>query len=114
MEAYMYILKCANDTFYVGSTKYLELRIAQHKEGKGSNYTRKHLPVELVYFEEFDRIDAAFQREKQIQKWSQAKKVALINRDIERLKSLAIGKSSPSAPLGDRAQGPHAVLNKGN
>jgi putative endonuclease len=101
MDAYMYILKCANDTFYVGSTKCLELRINQHQEGKGSNYTRKHLPVKLVYYEEFDRIDLAFQREKQVQKWSHAKKEALINRDIAKLKSLAISKSSPSTPLGE-------------
>ncbi len=94
----MYILKCANNTFYVGSTKYLEERIAQHREGQGSNYTRKHLPVKLVYYEEFDSTEQAFLREKQVQNWSKAKKEALINGDIAKLKSLAVSKSSPSIP----------------
>ena len=56
MKGYMYILRCSNGNYYTGSTKYLELRIAQHQNGEGANYTRKHGPVELVYFEVFDRI----------------------------------------------------------
>ena len=53
----MYILKCANDKFYTGSTKNLEKRLNQHQSGEGANFTKKHLPVELVYFEIFERID---------------------------------------------------------
>ncbi|PLX21125.1 MAG: hypothetical protein C0599_08395 [Salinivirgaceae bacterium] len=79
MKCYMYILKCANGQYYTGSTKYLERRIGQHQNGEGANFTRKYLPVELVYFEEFDRIDYAFYREKQVQGWSHKKKEALIN-----------------------------------
>jgi putative endonuclease len=75
----MYILKCADGTFYTGSTKHLRLRIAQHKNGEGAVYTQLRLPVKLVYFEEFDRIDDAFNREKQIQGWSHRKKQALID-----------------------------------
>ena len=63
----MYILECADGSYYTGSTKNLELRIAQHKAGEGANHTKKRLPVELVYFEEFKRIDEAFYREKQVQ-----------------------------------------------
>jgi putative endonuclease len=85
----MYILLCANDTYYTGSTKYLEKRITQHQNGEGANYTKKHAPVKLVYTEEFDRIDYAFNREKQIQNWSKKKKAALINGDIEELKKAA-------------------------
>ena len=87
---YMYILKCANNTYYTGSTKNLDLRIKQHQSGEGANYTKKHLPVELVYYETFDRIDFAFNREKQIQNWSKKKKEALIKGDSNELKKLAI------------------------
>ena len=66
----MYILLCSNGKYYTGSTNNLEKRILQHNNGEGANFTRKHLPVQLIYFEEFDRIDDAFYREKQIQGWS--------------------------------------------
>ena len=78
-EGYMYILLCSNDQYYTGSTTDLESRLAQNKIGQGANFTRKHLPVELVYFEKFSRIDEAFYREKQVQGWSRKKKKALIN-----------------------------------
>ena len=91
---YMYILECGDGSFYTGSTKNLRLRINQHKNGEGANFTAKHLPVKLVYYETFDRIDTAFKREKQIQKWSRAKKIALIQRDIEKLKQLSRSTSS--------------------
>ncbi len=79
MKGYMYILKCANDLYYTGSTNNIEKRILEHQSGLGANFTRKYLPVQLVYFEEFSRIDDAFYREKQIQGWSRKKKEALIN-----------------------------------
>jgi putative endonuclease len=89
----MYILKCANNTYYTGSTKDLERRIEQHQTGFGANYTKKHLPVELVYFEKFDRIDFAFIREKQVQNWSRKKKEALIKGEYELLKKFSSSKS---------------------
>lgn len=78
MTGYTYILLCDDGSYYTGSTKYLERRISQHKNGEGANHTRKHKPIDLVYVELFDRIDHAFYREKQIQGWSRKKKVALI------------------------------------
>jgi putative endonuclease len=89
MKGYMYILKCSNDLYYVGSTNNLDLRIQQHKLGEGANFTRKHLPVELVYFEEYDRIDEAFRREKQVQGWSRKKKEALISGEFGKLPELS-------------------------
>ena len=91
MKGYTYILLCANGTYYTGSTKYLELRVHQHQSGEGANHTRKYGPVELVYFEEYSRIDTAFYREKQIQRWSRVKKKALIEGDTNMLvkKSIA-------------------------
>jgi len=64
----MHILECLNEHYYTGSTKNLERRLAQHKSEEGVNFTRKNLPVKLVYFEKFDRIDKAYYREKQVQK----------------------------------------------
>lgn len=92
---YMYILQCADGSFYTGSTKELTLRLQQHKSGEGANFTANNLPVKLVYYESFNRIDEAFAREKQIQKWSRAKKIALIKGDFEKLKQLSKNKTVP-------------------
>ncbi len=70
----MYILKCCDDSYYTGSTKSLESRLYQHQNGEGAKHTAKRLPVILVYFEEYSRVDEAFYREKQIQKWTRNKK----------------------------------------
>ena len=88
-KGFVYILKCSNDMFYTGSTIDLERRLRQHQEGKGANFTKKHLPVELVYFQEFPTIQEAFRREKQIQRWRHAKKQALIDGDFDRLSHLS-------------------------
>ncbi|AMS28242.1 excinuclease ABC subunit C [Bacteroidetes bacterium UKL13-3] len=89
MKCYMYILLCADGSYYTGSTKNLQQRIEQHQNGEGANHTKKHLPIQLVYYEEYDRIDYAFEREKQIQKWRRKKKEALINGEFEELHLLA-------------------------
>lgn len=89
MKGYMYILLCSNGQYYTGSTNNLERRLTEHQNGEGANFTRKHLPVELLYFEEFQRIDKAFYREKQIQGWSRKKKEALINGQTNELPKLA-------------------------
>jgi putative endonuclease len=75
---FMYILECSDGTYYTGSTWNLDKRLNEHNGDLGANYTKKRQPVKLVYFEEFDRIDDAFYREKQVQKWGRAKKQALI------------------------------------
>ena len=85
----MYILECSDKSYYTGSTKNIELRIIQHQNGEGANYTKKRLPVKLVYYEEYQRIDEAFYREKQIQGWSRKKKEALIKGELEKLNELA-------------------------
>lgn len=79
MRAYMYILLCSDNSYYTGSTNNLELRLAQHMAGEGAKHTKNRLPIKLVYYEEFDRVDHAFRREKQVQGWSRKKKEALIN-----------------------------------
>ena len=94
MSSYMYILKCSDGSYYTGSTRELEKRVMEHNLGLGANYTRKHRPVELVYFEEFQRVDDAFAREKQVQGWSRAKKDALIQGQFGRLTDLSRKKQS--------------------
>ena len=89
MSGYMYILECADGTYYTGSTVNLSGRIYKHRIGEGANFTQKHLPVQLVYYEFHQRIEDAFKREKQVQKWSHKKKEALINRNKELLRELS-------------------------
>jgi putative endonuclease len=89
MKGYMYILECSNGSYYTGSTINLERRIQQHQSGEGANHTKKYLPVRLIYFEEFTRIDEAFYREKQVQNWNRKKKEALINGEMNKLTNLS-------------------------
>ena len=89
MKGYIYILLCSDGSYYTESTKNLEERFEEHQNGKGANHTKKRLPVKLIYVEEYQRIDCAFNREKQIQGWSRAKKEALINDEVEKLHTLA-------------------------
>ena len=84
------MLECADGSYYTGSTIDIELRLQQHENGQGANHTKKRLPVELVYLEEFTRIDLAFHREKQIQGWSRKKKEALINGEQNQLPRLSM------------------------
>lgn len=89
MKGFLYILLCSNGQYYTGSTTDLKRRLAQHQNGVGANFTKKHIPVELVYYEEFQRIEEAFHREKQVQGWSRKKKEALINGEQNKLHELA-------------------------
>ena len=87
--AYMYILKCDDGTFYTGSTVDLAKRIEEHQVGRGANYTARRIPVELVYYEVYESVADAFEREKQVQNWSHAKKRALIEENYCDLSILA-------------------------
>lgn len=90
MKGWMYILHCSDGSYYTGSTNNLERRLAQHQSGEGANYTRKRLPVTLVYYEEYQEVQQAYYREKQVQGWSRLKKEALIKDKPELLPTLAI------------------------
>ena len=96
VRGYLYILECANGTYYIGSTRNLFKRVAAHQNGIGANYTKKHLPVCLIYFEEFDKIGKALYREKQIQRWTSHKKLALVRGEFKKLKELAACKNETS------------------
>ena len=87
---YVYILKCSDDSFYTGITNSIERRINEHNSGyDDESYTYSRLPVELVYYEEFQFPNEAIAREKQIKNWGRDKKIALIKSNYELLKQLA-------------------------
>ena len=87
---YVYILKCSDNTYYTGFTSNLPQRLEEHRTGRHpESYTHKRRPVYLVFYAEFTELDIAIQTEKQIKKWSRAKKEALINGDFEKLPNLA-------------------------
>ena len=94
---HVYILRCADGSFYVGSTNDLARRIVQHEAGKGSAYTRRRLPVTVVWSEEFARIDDAFQWEKRIQGWSHAKRQAFIDGGIDAIRGWSARTRAASA-----------------
>lgn len=75
---YVYILKCADGTLYCGYTNDIEKRLATHQSGKGAKYTRGRLPVELVYYEEWDTKSDALIRECEIKKMTRTQKEKLI------------------------------------
>jgi putative endonuclease len=93
MKGFMYILECDDSTYYTGSTIDIDERIKQHSAGLGANYTSKRLPIKLAYFEEFQFIHEAFNREKQIQGWSRKKKEALIKSRRDLLPELSKSKN---------------------
>ncbi len=87
---YVYILKCSDKTYYTGFTSNLENRIVEHQIGKHKeSYTFKRRPLQLVFHCEFTNAEMAIETEKQIKKWSRAKKEALINDEFEKLPNLA-------------------------
>ena len=88
-----YIVRCADDSYYVGSTVNLPARIAQHNEVGGAKYTSRRRPVVLVWAMEFESIRDAYFAEKQIQNWSRAKREALIEGRIEDLSVLSRGRT---------------------
>jgi putative endonuclease len=74
---YVYILLCSDKSYYTGITNNLTKRLEDHSQGI-TKYTRKRLPLRLVYYEEFEYVHDAIDREKQIKGWSRKKKIALI------------------------------------
>ena len=93
MGAFVYILLCADGSYYTGSTRTsLEDRVAQHDSGAFGGYTARRRPVKLVFHEEFDRITGAIAAERQLKNWSRAKKEALVRGDFGALRALAKSK----------------------
>ena len=89
MPYYVYILRCADESYYTGLTTNLEIRLAQHQSGELPGYTKSRRPVQLVFSDEFSSMDDAIGRERQIKGWPRAKKEALIAGDWDRLAELS-------------------------
>jgi putative endonuclease len=91
MGAFVYILRCRDGSYYVGSATGNDLapRIAQHQAGAFPGYTSIRRPVELVWSQYFERITDAIAAERQIKGWGRAKKEALIEGDWCALSQLA-------------------------
>ncbi|SIQ18589.1 GIY-YIG nuclease family protein [Maribacter ulvicola] len=92
---YVYILECADKTFYTGITSNLTQRLESHQSGKyKDSYTDKRRPVTLAFYCEFTDPNMAIETEKRIKKWSKAKKRALITGEYDELQNLAKKKFS--------------------
>ena len=89
MSAFAYMLLCSDGSYYVGSTRDLERRLWEHSAGLGAEYTKHRRPVKLVWHAEFENVGEAFFWEKRIQRWSRAKREALIRGDLAALRALA-------------------------
>ena len=100
MGFWVYIVRCADGSYYTGHTDDLERRVAQHNSGDIPGYTHKRRPVRLFFCAEFPTRVEALSAERQIKGWSKAKKEALGAGDWERLRGLArSGAKSVRAPF---------------
>lgn len=77
-QHYVYIVKCADNSFYTGYTNDLLTRIATHNAKKGAKYTQGRTPVTLIYHEIYPTKQSAMQREYAIKKLTRAQKERLI------------------------------------
>jgi predicted GIY-YIG superfamily endonuclease len=100
-----YMLRCADDAFYVGHTDDLEHRLAEHSDGRYCRFTQSRRPVELVWSASFHDRDEAKAAEAKLKGWSRAKKQALIDGDFEQLSGLA-GRGARSRALRDGLRPP--------
>ena len=96
MTFWAYMLHCRGGAYYVGHTDNLDHRIAQHQSGAIASYTADHLPVTLVWSQDFATRYEAKEAERRIKGWSRAKKMALIRGDWDRISTLAKGKNGPA------------------
>ena len=96
MSAYLYILHCADGSYYVGTTRNnLETRVSEHQVGSFDGYTARRRPIILVFHQYFERVEAAVAAERQIKGWRREKKEALIRGDFAALPRLSRRAASP-------------------
>jgi putative endonuclease len=75
---YIYIMASASGVLYIGVTSELESRVRQHRKGAVAGFSQTYKCTKLVYYEEFQYVNDALAREKQLKKWRREKKEALI------------------------------------
>lgn len=83
---HVYVLACADGTYYTGYTTDVERRVAEHNEGEGARYTRGRTPVELEYVENYDSRSAALQREHEVKTLSHDEKADLVSEGMPPLR----------------------------
>ena len=88
MRSFVYILRCADGSLYIGETGNLQRRLGQHRDGSACAFTKRRGPVSLAYAEEHPTSLSARRRERQLKRWTRAKKEALIVGDLALLKRL--------------------------
>jgi putative endonuclease len=88
---YVYILSSRGNTLYTGMTNDLARRVKQHKAGKGGAFTHKYSVDRLVYYEEFEYVNDAIAREKQIKGWARRKKIELVESANPKWEDLSAG-----------------------
>ncbi len=88
-HAFVYMLACPDGALYVGSARDLDARLRNHGGPKGAKFTRDHPGARLVYFDGPFLIEMALQRERQLKRWSRAKKLALIQNQAVLLRQLS-------------------------
>jgi putative endonuclease len=87
---YVYILRCSDDSYYIGVTNDYKSRFADHQDGKDAQcYTYTRRPLTLMYVESYGYVMNAIRREKQLKGWSRKKKEALMNEDWKNLMELS-------------------------
>ena len=101
---HVYLLRCADDSYYCGQTDNLDARLYQHELGE-IGYTSTRQPVQLAWQGEFESREGAIAFEQQIKGWSRAKKEALIAGDWAKLQELAKSKSALRQAQGERIGG---------
>jgi len=89
MPCWVYIIACRDGTLYTGHTHDLPQRLSRHTAGTGSRHIAQRGFLRLIYSEQLPSEEGAIQREMQIKRWSHAKKLALANADMKRLKALS-------------------------
>jgi len=90
MSAYLYILRCVDGSYYIGTTRAsLEKRIAEHQAGTFDGYTARRLPVNLIFHQEFERLEDAVSSERRVKGWRREKKEALIRGNFAALPALS-------------------------
>ena len=90
MQIYVYILRCADGSYYVGLTRDgLDKRIAEHADGRFAGYTYARRPVTLAWSQDFQWLTDAVACERRLKGWRREKKEALIRGDYKALPSLA-------------------------
>jgi putative endonuclease len=90
---FVYILRCSDESFYVGTTQDLDARLKAHNDGRGAAYTFKRRPVSLVYWERYESNTQGVARERQLKRWSRSKKQALVSADLQKFKYLSRSRS---------------------